>query len=139
MALSLDCCHIRWKNCQVAWPGQFEGKEGEPTIVLEATCQPMVCHQHFNLIPFRLHCRMPLDRGQSRMSDMNYDADHFSSVWTKVVLPTIKNEIELAEERICGSNQESNHSWYGYMYCWMRICLQLINKPIACLSHNKYV
>jgi hypothetical protein len=70
---------------------------------------------------------------------MNYDADHFSSVWTKVVLPTIKTEIELAEERICGSNQESNHSWYGYMYCWMRICLQLINKPIACLSHNKYV
>jgi hypothetical protein len=36
MALSLDCCHIKWKNCPVAWQGQFEGKEGEPTIVLEA-------------------------------------------------------------------------------------------------------
>jgi hypothetical protein len=36
MALSLDCCHIGWKNCPVAWQGQFEGKEGEPTIVLEA-------------------------------------------------------------------------------------------------------
>ena len=26
---------------------------------------------------------------------MNYDADDFSSVWTKVVLPTIKNEMNL--------------------------------------------
>jgi hypothetical protein len=42
---------------------------------------------------------------------MNYDADDFSSVWTKVVLPTIKSKDELAEERICGSNQESNHLW----------------------------
>jgi hypothetical protein len=28
-------------------------------------------------------------------SYMNYDADGFSSVWTKVVLPTIKNEMNL--------------------------------------------
>jgi hypothetical protein len=26
---------------------------------------------------------------------MNYDANDFSSVWTKVVLPTIKNEMNL--------------------------------------------
>jgi hypothetical protein len=26
---------------------------------------------------------------------MNYDADDFSSIWTKVVLPTIKNEMNL--------------------------------------------
>jgi hypothetical protein len=26
---------------------------------------------------------------------MNYDADDFSSVWTKVVLPTIKSEMNL--------------------------------------------
>ena len=36
MVLSLDCCHFKWKNCPMAWKGQFEGKEGEPTIVLEA-------------------------------------------------------------------------------------------------------
>jgi hypothetical protein len=26
---------------------------------------------------------------------MNYDADDFSSIWTKFVLPTIKNEMNL--------------------------------------------
>jgi hypothetical protein len=43
---------------------------------------------------------------------MNYDANDFSSVWTKVELPTIKSEINLlSEEQICSSNQESSHSW----------------------------
>jgi hypothetical protein len=42
---------------------------------------------------------------------MNYNADEFSSVWTKVVLPTIKSEMNLLRTRgICGSNQESSHS-----------------------------
>jgi hypothetical protein len=44
-------------------------KQNALFIKATTTCQPMVCHQHFNLIPFWLHCRMPLDRGQSRMSD----------------------------------------------------------------------
>lgn len=33
---SLDCMHWTWKNCPVAWQGQYSGKEKEPTIVLEA-------------------------------------------------------------------------------------------------------
>jgi hypothetical protein len=42
---------------------------------------------------------------------MNYDADDFSSVWTKVVLPTIKNEMNLLRSRYVAGNQESNHLW----------------------------
>jgi hypothetical protein len=30
---------------------------------------------------------------------MNYDADNFSSIWTKVVLPTIKREMNLLRSR----------------------------------------
>jgi hypothetical protein len=30
---------------------------------------------------------------------MNYDADDFSSIWTKVVLPTIKSEMNLLRSR----------------------------------------
>jgi hypothetical protein len=30
----LDCMHIRWKSCPVAWQGAFQGKEKVPTIVL---------------------------------------------------------------------------------------------------------
>ena len=33
---SIDCMHWEWKNCPSAWAGQFSGKEGKPTIVLEA-------------------------------------------------------------------------------------------------------
>jgi Plant transposon protein len=33
---SLDCMHTVWKNCPVAWQGQYKGKAKNPTIVLEA-------------------------------------------------------------------------------------------------------
>jgi len=32
----LDCMHVVWKNCPVALQGAFTGKEGTPTLVLEA-------------------------------------------------------------------------------------------------------
>ena len=32
----IDCQYWEWKNCPVAWAGQFKGKEKKPTIVLEA-------------------------------------------------------------------------------------------------------
>ena len=33
---SLDCMHWQWKNAPKAYHGQFQGKERQPTIVLEA-------------------------------------------------------------------------------------------------------
>ncbi|XP_056864037.1 uncharacterized protein LOC108850278 [Raphanus sativus] len=33
---SLDCMHWKWKNCPTAWTGQFAGRSGSPTIILEA-------------------------------------------------------------------------------------------------------
>jgi len=33
---SLDCMHWPWKNCPTAWAGVFQGKEKEPTLILEA-------------------------------------------------------------------------------------------------------
>lgn len=33
---SWDCQHWTWKNCPVAWAGQYKGKEKAPTVVLEA-------------------------------------------------------------------------------------------------------
>ncbi|CDF36284.1 unnamed protein product [Chondrus crispus] len=35
---SIDCQHWQWKNCPIAWAGQFKGKERKPTIVLDAIC-----------------------------------------------------------------------------------------------------
>jgi len=37
MLRSLDCMHVPWKNCPVAYQGQYtNGKQGHPTIILEA-------------------------------------------------------------------------------------------------------
>jgi Plant transposon protein len=33
---ALDCMHVWWKNCPVAWKGQYEGKSSQPSIILEA-------------------------------------------------------------------------------------------------------
>ncbi|XP_073281944.1 uncharacterized protein [Primulina huaijiensis] len=33
---SLYCMHWRWKNCPTAWAGQYTGRSGSPTIILEA-------------------------------------------------------------------------------------------------------
>lgn len=33
---SIDCQHWVWKNCPIAWAGQFKGKGKKPTVVLEA-------------------------------------------------------------------------------------------------------
>jgi hypothetical protein len=103
-------------------------KQNALFIKATTTCQPMVCHQHFNLIPFSTALQNAIGQGpksdvrlakrfvQEKLSNkvqflqpnnddmmkkvyvmarryMNYDADDFSSIWTKVVLPTIKNEL----------------------------------------------
>lgn len=36
MVGSLDVMKVHWENCPTAWKGQFEGKENEPSIGLEA-------------------------------------------------------------------------------------------------------
>ena len=44
---SIDCMHWKWKNCPTAWSGQFKGKEGAPTIVLEAIADSNCRFWHF--------------------------------------------------------------------------------------------
>jgi hypothetical protein len=36
MFASLDCMHYLWKNCPVAWQGDFGDRDGKNSIILEA-------------------------------------------------------------------------------------------------------
>jgi len=48
---SLDCLHWQWKNCPVAWQGQFQDKDGVRSIIFEAVADQSlwICHTFFGL------------------------------------------------------------------------------------------
>lgn len=48
---SVDCMHWRWKNCPVAWHGQFTGHVKDPTIILEAVAdqETWFWHAYFGM------------------------------------------------------------------------------------------
>ncbi|KAL3322167.1 hypothetical protein AABB24_039676 [Solanum stoloniferum] len=48
---SLDCMHWKWKNCPKAWAGQYAGRSGSPTIILEAVADYdlWIWHAYFGL------------------------------------------------------------------------------------------
>jgi hypothetical protein len=43
---SIDCMHWSWKNCPVAWAGQFQDKNKEHSIVLEAVAHQSLRNWH---------------------------------------------------------------------------------------------
>lgn len=48
---SLDCMHWMWKNCYTAWAGQYTGRSGSPTIILEAVADYdlWIWHAYFGM------------------------------------------------------------------------------------------
>ena len=60
---SIDCMHWTWKNCPKSWAGQFTGKEGKSTVILEAvaSCDLWIWHAFFGL-PGSLNDLNVLDR-----------------------------------------------------------------------------
>jgi hypothetical protein len=48
---SLDCMHYEWKNCPVAWQGDFGDRDGKKSIILEAVADQSlhIWHIYFGL------------------------------------------------------------------------------------------
>ena len=51
MFASLDCMHYEWKNCPVAWQGDFGDQSGKKSIILEAVADSLlhIWHVFFGL------------------------------------------------------------------------------------------
>ncbi|XP_073138446.1 uncharacterized protein [Henckelia pumila] len=49
---SLDCMHWKWKNCPTGCAGQYVGRSGKPTIILEAVAdyELWIWHVYFGLL-----------------------------------------------------------------------------------------
>ena len=73
---SLDCMHWRWKNCPTAWAGQYTGRSGSPTIILEAVAD-------YDLWIWHAYFGMP-----GSNNDINVlEASHLFSNLTKGIAP----------------------------------------------------
>ena len=48
---NLDCMHWKWKNCPTSWAGQYRGRYGSPTIILEAVADYnlWIWHAYFGM------------------------------------------------------------------------------------------
>jgi hypothetical protein len=49
---NIDCIHWVWKNCPIAWQGQFQDKDGARNIILEAIADQSlwIWHAYFGLL-----------------------------------------------------------------------------------------
>ena len=50
MFASLDCMHYEWKNCPVAWQGNYGDREGKRFIILEAVADQSLHIWHIFLV-----------------------------------------------------------------------------------------
>lgn len=89
---SLDCMHWEWKNCPKALHGAYTGKEGSPTMVLEAVASKnlWIWHLFFGLpgslndinILNRSHLFDRLSQGlappvQFKVNEVEYDTGYY--------------------------------------------------------------
>jgi Plant transposon protein len=93
----LDCMHVYWRTCPTAWQGQYEGKEGSPSIVLEAVAdyQCRIWHASFgfpgtlndiNIWDQSTLLRSYLDGSFSSMVDFSFQINgkEFQQLWIMV-------------------------------------------------------
>jgi hypothetical protein len=112
MAFSIDCSHIFWDKCPIAHQGQYKGKEGSPTIVIEAGCDYHLWFWHcvfgyvgsMNDINIwdcsKLH--ESLQDGSFELNDFGFDiaGQQFSKLWFLVdgIYPEISRFVKTITE-----------------------------------------
>ncbi|KAL5554961.1 hypothetical protein UlMin_037197 [Ulmus minor] len=92
---SLDCMHWKWKNCPTAWAGQYAGRSGSPTIILEAVADYdlWIWHAYFGL-PFSNNDINVLEASHlfANLAEDERDVDAAIEDWMEAPTP----EVEIA-------------------------------------------
>jgi Plant transposon protein len=143
---SLDCMHIRWKNCPTAWQGQYKGSKGKPTIVLEtfSDYSMWIWHVAFSspgtLNDINIWDRSPLlksfiDGTFKRDVDMEFEIGEevFSEMWLLVdgIYPPLSRFVQTLE--VPTTHQE--HVFAN----WQEAARKSIERTFGCLQRKFHV
>ncbi|XP_062713728.1 uncharacterized protein LOC109428065 [Aedes albopictus] len=147
MVASIDCMHWAWKNCPVALKGQYQGKEGKATIVLEvfASKTTYIWHSFFGC-PGSCNDINVLDRsplindivenkmldGQWEMNGKTYSkgyllADGIYPDWP-IFMKTISHP-QTAKAKLYAKRQESVRKDVERCFGILQACWQILVNP----------
>jgi Plant transposon protein len=156
---SLDCMHVYWKNCPVAWQGQYKGKEKKPSIVLEAISDHHLWFWHtsfgyagtlndlsiLNLSPFTESLKngtfSELEK-RAGLVPFEIDGEMFTKLFVLVdgIYPTYSRFVKgnsnpiLEEEKIFTAWQESSRKDIERAFGVLQGKFQIVAKPMN--GHN---
>ena len=117
---SLDCMHVFWKNCPIAWQGSHVGKDGKPSLVLEACCDANLYFWHAcfgwagSMNDINIWDRSPLlkrflDGSWSTDIDFVFSVDgtEFTSLWFLVdgIYPELARFVKTLEQPMTATDK----------------------------------
>ncbi|KAL5856149.1 hypothetical protein ACOSQ3_005983 [Xanthoceras sorbifolium] len=85
---SLDCMHWSWKNCPTAWAGQYSGRSGSPTIILEAKD----VERAFRVLQSRFAIVKGPARFWNKRDERNVNADIEN--WREAPIPEVETVVD---------------------------------------------
>ncbi|XP_019240160.1 PREDICTED: uncharacterized protein LOC109220152 [Nicotiana attenuata] len=102
---SLDCMHWKWKNCPTAWAGQYAGRSGSPTIILEvvADYDLWIWHAYFGMPDTNNDINVL--ESSHLFSDLAAEPSHF---WQKEVLHDIMTTCVILHNIIIENERDFN-------------------------------
>jgi Plant transposon protein len=142
----LDCTHVYWRTCPRAWHGQYEGKEGCATIVLEAVADytTRIWHTCFGfpgtLNDINIWDQSPLLRSFlngsfGRDVDFEYEINGvvFDQLWIMVdgIYPELSRFVKNISEPIT-----DDHRYYSK---WQESCRKCVERAFGILKRKFHV
>ena len=147
---SIDCMHYQWKNCPVAWNGQYLDKDGNISIILEAIVDQSlwIWHVFFGTagsnndlnvlqrsllvkeILFREYDDISFDVNYRRYSKYYLLADGIYPKWS-IFVQSIKDPQREKKNILPTNRKQLEKMWSGVLGCSKRDG-QFYNNQVVC-------